>query len=185
MSDSRDPSGSPWQKLYHSRSDRAFITTMGFDTKTFDSILNAGFAPKWVKKSILRDDNLPVSIPQPGRRSLDSDGALGLVLHYFNSTMHEITLQQIFAFIPTTVSRYIEFGLDNLLEVLRKMPDAGIYRAHNEATCERYTDLITNHHPHLNGAVASINGLNLAAQTSKDIDIENATYNGWILSALS
>ena len=58
MSDPRDPSGSPWQKPYHSRSDRAFITTMGFDTETFDSILNAGFTQKWVEKSILRDDNL-------------------------------------------------------------------------------------------------------------------------------
>ena len=133
MSDPRDPSGSPWQKPYHSRSDRAFITTMGFDTETFDSILNTGFTQKWVEKSIPRDDNLPVSAPRPGRRSLDSDGALGLVLHYLNSTMREISLQQIFALIPTTVSRYIEFGLDNLLEVLRKMPDAGIYWARDEA----------------------------------------------------
>ena len=46
MSDPRDPSSSPWQKLYHSHSDRAFITTMGFDTETFDSILNAGFTQK-------------------------------------------------------------------------------------------------------------------------------------------
>ena len=52
MSDPRDPSGSPWQKPYHSRSDRAF------DTETFDSILNAGFTQKWVEKSIPRDDNL-------------------------------------------------------------------------------------------------------------------------------
>ena len=58
MSDPCDPSGSPWQKPYHSRSDRAFITTMGFDTETFDSILNAGFTQKWVEKSIPRDDNL-------------------------------------------------------------------------------------------------------------------------------
>jgi hypothetical protein len=32
----------------------------------------------------------------------------------------------------------------------------------------------------LTGAFASIDGLNLASQTSDDEDIKNATYNGWL-----
>jgi hypothetical protein len=64
--------------------------------------------------------------PRLCARSLDAAGALGLVLHYLNSTMREISLQQIFALIPTTVSRYITFGLKILLKVLQKMPDATI-----------------------------------------------------------
>lgn len=153
---------------------------MGFYTETFDSILSAGFRQKWVENSIPRDNNLAVSVPRPERRLLDGDGALGLVLHYLNSTIREISFQQIFALIPATVSQYIEFCLDNLLKVLREMPNAGIYWACDKVTCERYMDLITNRHPCLNGAVASIDGLNLTAQTSKDIDIKNATYNGWL-----
>ena len=34
----------PWQVLYDSRSDHAFITTMGFDVQTFMYILSSGFA---------------------------------------------------------------------------------------------------------------------------------------------
>ena len=34
----------PWQVLYDSWSDHAFITTMGFDVQTFTYILSSGFA---------------------------------------------------------------------------------------------------------------------------------------------
>ena len=37
----------PWQVLHKSRSDRAFITTMGFDVATFNLILAAGFDVAW------------------------------------------------------------------------------------------------------------------------------------------
>ena len=37
--------------------------------------------------------------------------------------------------------------------------------------------MIVAWHPCLNGVFASIDGLNLAVQTSSDMDIENATYN--------
>jgi hypothetical protein len=94
--------------------------------------------------------------------------------------MREISLQQIFACIPTTISRYITFGLQILLDVLRQMPAAKIrwpvhadeFRAHN--------DLIVERHPRLTGAFASIDGLNLESQTSANEEIENATYNGWL-----
>jgi hypothetical protein len=39
--------GTPWEALYTSRSNRAFITMMGFDVETFDFILEAGFAHQW------------------------------------------------------------------------------------------------------------------------------------------
>ncbi|KAJ7474056.1 hypothetical protein FB451DRAFT_1035184 [Mycena latifolia] len=98
--------GTPWQVLLASRSDRAFITTMGFDVKTFDDIIEAGFGTSWYSTPIPREDVRTTGNPRPGARSLDAPGALGLVLHYLNSTMREISLQQIFALIPTTVSRY-------------------------------------------------------------------------------
>ncbi|KAE9395858.1 hypothetical protein BT96DRAFT_958416 [Gymnopus androsaceus JB14] len=40
--------------------------------------------------------------PRVHRRSLDAAGALGLILHYLNSTMLDVSLEQIFALIPTT-----------------------------------------------------------------------------------
>jgi hypothetical protein len=37
----------PWQVLYHSNSDRAFITTMGLDIRTFHLLLDSGFRESW------------------------------------------------------------------------------------------------------------------------------------------
>ena len=118
--------------------------------------------------------------PRPTCHSLDAAGALGLLLHYQNSTMWEISLQQIFAIIPTTVSRYIDFGLYILLQTLRTMPEAAIEWPAVQKSFEENNALIVAHHPRLTGAFTSIDGLNLAVQTSEDEDVENATYNGWL-----
>jgi hypothetical protein len=175
----RNPRGATaWQVLYRTRNDRAYITTMGFDVHTFDTILNSGFGYAWDTTPIPRQDTSSLGRTRPGARSLDGSGALGLVLHYLNSTMREISLQQIFACIPSTISRYITFGLEILLGVLRQIPAATIKWQPNDF--QDYNDLIVEHHPRLTGAFASIDGLNLACQTSDDEEIENATYNGWL-----
>ncbi|KAJ7226867.1 hypothetical protein GGX14DRAFT_385658 [Mycena pura] len=171
---------SPWQVLYLSGSDRAYITTMGVDVTTFNYILQMGFADLWNSERIPRPDALRAGRTRPGAHSLDASGALGLVLHFLNSTMREISLQQIFALIPSTVSRYITFGMDLLLRVLRTTLKAAITWP---ATCnkfEEYNNLIIACHPRLTGAFASIDGLNLACQTSHNSKVENATYNGWL-----
>ncbi|KAJ6503848.1 hypothetical protein C8R45DRAFT_572915 [Mycena sanguinolenta] len=170
----------PWQVLYASNSDRAFITTMGFDTQTFHNILEAGFGDTWMMTTIPRGDTSSAGKPRPGTRSLDAAGALGLALHFVNSTMREISLQQIFALIPTTISRYIHFSLDILLAVLRKLPDARIRWPSHVEDFQGYNSLIIERHPLLTGAFASIDGLNLPVQTADDPEIENSTYNGWL-----
>jgi hypothetical protein len=52
--------GTPWQHLYKSQNDRAFITTMGFDTSTFNAILDAGFTERWNTLPLVE----PMSIPK-------------------------------------------------------------------------------------------------------------------------
>jgi hypothetical protein len=37
----------PWQVLYEHQNDHAFITAVGFDTLTFQSILDDGFEELW------------------------------------------------------------------------------------------------------------------------------------------
>jgi hypothetical protein len=108
----------PWQTLLHSQSDRAYITTMGIDVATFEYIITSGFGQRWQLEPVPRPDINTSGNPRPNTRSLDEWGALGLVLHYLNSTMQEISLQQIFALIPTTVSCYISFAMTILLETL-------------------------------------------------------------------
>ena len=60
---------------------------MGFDVETFDSIIAAGFGVMWHNTPIPHADVHAGGAPYPGAQSLDAQGALGLVLHYLNSTM--------------------------------------------------------------------------------------------------
>lgn len=118
--------GSPWQFLYHSQSDRAFITTMGIDAATFQVILNVGFEHLWNSTPIPRTDTNINGEPRLGARSLDAAGGLGLYLHYLRSSMREVGLQLIFALIPSTVNRYLAFARQILLITLRGYPASGI-----------------------------------------------------------
>jgi hypothetical protein len=116
----------PWQALYNSQNNRAFITTMGIDVTTFASLLTTGFAQCWSETPIPREDvNVGGNI-RIEWHLLDAAGALGLVLHYLSSTMHAISLQQIFAIIPSTVTCYLKFSLQLLLLSLHTIPDARI-----------------------------------------------------------
>ncbi|KAH9933851.1 uncharacterized protein B0H18DRAFT_1115213 [Fomitopsis serialis] len=42
----------PWQRLWESQNDRAFITTMGIDVETFHYLLHNGFAEIWATTAI-------------------------------------------------------------------------------------------------------------------------------------
>jgi len=153
---------------------------MGFDVETFNYIVESGFGIRWLSQPIVRPDAHTSGNSRPNGRSLNTWGALGLVLHYLNSTMMEVSLQQIFGLIPTTVSRYLRFGLEILLHTLRELPEGKIKWPRTRAEFQQYNDLIVARHPLLIGAFASIDGLNLPVQTSDDPHIENATYNSWL-----
>jgi hypothetical protein len=74
--------GTPWTCLYSNYKDCAFITTMGIDTSTFHVILTAGFGHLWYTLPITCPDTHTIGNPRAGRRSLDTEGGLGLVLHW-------------------------------------------------------------------------------------------------------
>jgi hypothetical protein len=173
--------GTPWTRLYENHDDRAFITTMGIDTTAFHAILKAGFGQLWCTRPIPRPD-MGADIPSRiARRSLDAAGGLGLVLHWLSSTMRQISLQQIFALVPSTVSRYLRFSLSILLKVLRQMPHAAITWPQGDEFLE-LSGYVSMRHPLLQGVFGSIDGLNLPCQVSSNVEMENATYNGWLHS---
>lgn len=156
---------------------------MGIDVKTFELILSSGFKQCWEESTIDCTNISSAGVSRPYHQSLDAAGGLGLVLHWLSSIMHEITLQQIFALIPSTVNRYIAFSLCILLETLKDIPQANIswsdqVTKHNKF--EKLSEIVMSHHSLLQGAFGSINGLNLPCQVSDDIKVENATYNGWL-----
>ena len=160
----------PWQVLYHSQNDRAFITTMGFDVRCFQLILESGFQEVWDTHPISRPDTSAHGHPRPSSRSLDACGALGLSLHYLSSAIPETGLQQIFALVPTTVSRYINFSLHILIHTLRSIPDATIQWPEGQ-DFQELNELIVERHPLLggegSGAFCSMDGLKLAVQVSR------------------
>ncbi|KAG2134547.1 uncharacterized protein EDB93DRAFT_1242629 [Suillus bovinus] len=142
--------------------DTLFITTMGVDVSTFSLLLTTGFAQYWYET--------PVPCYDPNQCSLNAAGALGLVLHYLSSTMHAVSLQQIFAIIPSTL----------LLCTLHTIQDAKIQWP-GGLDFEHCSELVVAHHGRLRGAFSSIDGLKLPVQTSEDVDIENATFNCSVL----
>ncbi|KAI0259018.1 hypothetical protein BC834DRAFT_974603 [Gloeopeniophorella convolvens] len=146
---------------------------MGLNCTTFDLILENGFSVAWNTTPIPRSDTSSHGQPHLGARSLDAAGALGLVLHYLASGIHETSLQQIFAIIPTTATRYIHFGLCLLLRTLRTLPDAAISWPKDEEFAE-YEQLIIARHDRLAGAFSSMDGLKLPVQVLEDMEIENA-----------
>jgi hypothetical protein len=95
--------------------------------------------------------------------------------------MQDVSLMEIFALTPSTVSRYITFSLEILIKTLRKLKDAEVRWPQGDEFDE-LSDLTVVRHPLLHGAFGSIDGLNLPVQTSADEEIENATYNGWLHS---
>jgi hypothetical protein len=152
---------------------------MGFDVVSFHNILNHRFEHLWNETPILRHDVATSAAPRAFRHSLDACGTLGLVLHYLNSTMLEVSLSQIFTLVPTTVSWYIMFALGILLFTLRHMKDAQIQWPVGEEF-QKQNDLILARHPLLIGAFGIMDGLNLLVQTSHDDELESATFNGWL-----
>ena len=171
--------GTPWQQLYDSQSDSTFITTLRFDVQTFQYIIDCGFERLWDTTAIQRDDVSPFSIPRTNRRSLDAAGALGLALHYLTSSASANDLCLVFAIIPTTVQRYLDFSLSILASVLKSMPEGQISWP-TDTDFEYFNTIITQRHPLLTGAFGAMDGLNLPLKESTDSDIENATYNGWL-----
>lgn len=92
--------------------------------------------------------------------------------------MRHISLQQIFALTPSTVSHYLRFARMILLTVLQQLHDARIAWPRGEEIFE-LSSYVSACHPLLDGVFGSLDRLNLPCQVSSDIKIENTTYNGW------
>ncbi|KAI9059360.1 hypothetical protein FKP32DRAFT_1614166 [Trametes sanguinea] len=170
----------PWQVLYASRNDRTYITTMGINTETFDYILSKGFRQRWEQSTIPCTDANPNGLPRLGRRSLNAEGALGLICHHLCSSMSDTALQQIFALVPSTVSRYRNFAQTILCATLRQVPEAEIAWWKTAEECEMDSEMVRLRHPLLESAMGTIDGLNLAMAMSDGPELENATFNGWL-----
>ncbi|PLW28438.1 hypothetical protein PCASD_19136 [Puccinia coronata f. sp. avenae] len=158
---------SAWAYLWSSQSDRAFITTMGVDVNTFETI-HTPFSLLWNGETIPRGDVNPHGEPQPGRRALDSASCLGLVLHWLSSTMPAYNLQQLFAITPAVCSRYLACGLQYLLAVLKELRASQIVWPSSERAIRPYSNAIEAKFPLLTKCFGFVDGHNLPILVSED-----------------
>jgi hypothetical protein len=158
---------SAWAYMWKSRTDRAFITTMGIDVRTFDDLLER-FSVRWDYSTIDRADVDRNGAPQTGRRSLDAAGTLGLVLHWVCSTMSCYTLQQVFAVTPAVCSQYLASGMKQLLAVLQEHPQARFLWPTTERKAREHAASIEKKYPLLTNCFGFLDGLNLPVLVSDD-----------------
>ncbi|QRW07061.1 DDE superfamily endonuclease [Ceratobasidium sp. AG-Ba] len=150
--------GSDWVILHQGRRDGAYIKVMGIDVATFNYILDSGFKEAWMRNTITRDDVNPAGRSRPGARSLDAAGGLGVILYHLCSVMSDAAIEQIFALVPSSVSRYLSFGMPLLLEVLKKLPESQIEWPSVDDMGE-LSDIVNTRYPSIKGMIiaATIN----------------------------
>ena len=158
---------SAWTHLRAVGNDCAFVTVMGLDVKTFESIL-VPFSIAWESATIPRADVNPNGEPQPGRRALDAAGGLALLLHWLSSTMAAYTLQQIFSITAAVCSRDLLHAQQCLLAVLKELPISRITWPSSEDRCREYSNLIEGKYPLLTNCFGFIDGLNLPVYVAGD-----------------
>ncbi|EFP88872.2 uncharacterized protein PGTG_14211 [Puccinia graminis f. sp. tritici CRL 75-36-700-3] len=96
--------------------------------------------------------------------------------------MAAYTLQQIFGITPAVCSRYLDWGLDCLLQVLKNHPQARIIWPSTEERIQPYAETIKKKFPLLENCFGFLDGLNLPICVAEDDDLQNAYYNGWTCS---
>ncbi|ETI30337.1 hypothetical protein F443_22543 [Phytophthora nicotianae P1569] len=151
--------GTSWECIYAAGNDVAFIITTGFDVPSFHFLLRP-LTEVWDRVPIPRSDVDIEGVSRHSRRSLSPTGALALVLHFLNSTMAELSLQEIFGLTPSVCSRYVNFGLRILLETLKITPEGWIEWPKIPAKFAYYAELIVACHPSLHGAFCFIDDSN-------------------------
>ncbi|KAG8724940.1 hypothetical protein FRC09_011831 [Ceratobasidium sp. 395] len=173
--------GTAWTHICRSFDDQAYLPTLGLDVATFEYILQSGFEQLWNRNVIFRSDVDENGLPRLEQRSLLADGALGLVLYWLTSSSTEAELSLIFALVPSVLSRYIYFGLQILVHVLRRLPESQITWP-SEDEMAHSSELIRRRHPAINGAFGFIDGLSLPVETSSDPREQERMFNGWLHS---
>jgi len=101
----------PWFHVRLSRDDRSFMAVTNFDYETFD-YLHVQFQSKF--EELISRPNLAHK-----RRILSSYDVLGLVMCYLKNGASQVFLQMTFGLTQSSLSRYINLGLDVLEESVK------------------------------------------------------------------
>ena len=171
---------SPWRRLLSSRNEQAYITMLGFDCKSFDTVLGK-FDPMFVKYTPFTESGMieEVDYVLGGRkRIVQSHDCLGLVLMWTRTRGAQNILQLVFGLTYTNLSVYLRFGIRLIVEIFRDDPLARVCIPSNDVI-ETYKSAFAARHPLLNDCWATMDGLKLSLQQSGNSFIQEKYYNGW------
>ena len=181
-----DPDKSPWQRLYDSGSDQAFITVTGFSHEAFFDLLQF-FEPLFERYTPWTGDNDGRSFKilprkKKGRpRLITAHSCLGLCLSWYRFRGAEYIMQGWFGFTATHCNVWLRFSRRILFMALHQNYLAKV-RYPDDATIEEYKAMIERRHPALKDVYATADGLKLYFEKCWDGEAQNKFYNGWLHS---
>ena len=153
-----------WYNLLQCNDDRAWITLLSIDSRTFTSLYTVfinHYAPS----------------PQSSMRSVD---VLGLCLLYVTSKCERNKLQCIFSITLASYSRHLSNGLKALELTVSEHPDCYIRWPRGNAF-SRFSTYITAWESQLNdyNVWGFVDGVFFQIQNPRDEATQNAYYNSW------
>ena len=118
---------SPWQHMYDSRSERAFIIYLGINVRMFDRLLSP-FEEIYKSTTMrnLQPGQYLRMLQRPSRRTLPAHVGLAMALRWCCSQADQHTLCLMFGVVPSTFSYYLPYVLSILLMCLQKDSAANI-----------------------------------------------------------
>lgn len=164
-----DQEDSVWYKIYATQDTHAFISVVSVPPAAFALLLEK-FEQYYIVKS------------GPGKRGrpprvTHKHAVLALLLHFYTHATEHKTLVEVFAFVPSTLSRVLANAERALSKALLELPDAAV-RWPSMATQKRWASLSNEHEPLVDGVFAFVDGKNFPVQQPSDADRQNAMYNG-------
>ena len=104
-----------------------------------------------------------------------------MLLHFYNGTMEQKTLCEIFGIPPSTQSRVMINAENALAASIPQLHEARIVWP-TPAQQEEWSAIITAREPLIENKWGFIDGKNFRVQEPTDTDMQNAMYNGWLHS---
>jgi hypothetical protein len=156
---------SPIAKLLRDGDDKAYLSVMGIDKKTFIYIHDIIFS------NVIHNQYY-------NRRKCDTHIDLAIAFHYLTSTMKHKTLCQLSGIPPATLSRHLRHTLLLLNKYIANIPESRI----EWPSVQRMSVLaqkIENRQPAIKHSFGFVDGLSLPLADFLDIDKQNAYYNGY------
>lgn len=168
------PEASTWQHLYRNGCDEALINVIGLNRHGFETLLTT-FSKYYVVRYHLGKGGRPSKVPK--------SQALGMVLQFYASSVELKTIAQLHGVRKDLASRILAKGELALEKTLKEERQAFILWPSKQLQSD-WAYRIKAKYPAVKKSFGFVDGKNYKVQEPREIDLQNALYNGWLHSAL-